>query len=117
MNDLVFIAGIPASGKSHFGRWLESKYGFVHIDPEENNRLDSLSIHDVWDACFISRDCAPFAQALRRLKEPVVFNWGFPVPCLPVAAALKEAGFDSWWLDADTARARTEFERLGNPTG
>jgi hypothetical protein len=35
------------------------------------------------------------------------------VSSLPVAAALKSAGFHSWWLDADTVSARTEFKRLG----
>jgi hypothetical protein len=113
MRLLIFVAGVPAAGKSHFGRWLESNCGFIHIDPEENDQLDALAIHQLWDDCFVSRSCLPFAEALRQLGRPAVFNWGFPPPCLPVAQALKAAGFESWWLQADYASARAEFGRLG----
>ena len=28
------IAGISATGKSHFGRWLAETHGFLHVDME-----------------------------------------------------------------------------------
>src|SRR5262249_52982574 len=103
----------PAAGKSYIGRWLESYQGFIHIDPEENDRLDSLGVHRIWDACVASQDCNPFADALRQFGHPTVFNWGFPVSLLPIGAALKRGGFACWWLDADIEQARAEFKRIG----
>ncbi len=110
---LLFVAGVPAAGKSYFGRWLESHQGFIHIDPEENHLLDSLGVDPTWGACVASLDCNAFANALRQLDRPVVFNWGFPVSMLPVVAALKSAGFACWWLDANITQARAEFKRMG----
>src|SRR5216683_8158329 len=110
---LLFIAGIPAAGKSNLGNWLEAQHGFIHIDDEKNHRLDELGVHDLWDSCLASMDCAPFAQQLRQLRRPVIFNWGFPGSYWPAAAALKQAGFTCWWFDADIVRARLEFQRMG----
>jgi hypothetical protein len=106
---LLFLAGIPASGKSTFGRWLEANHGFVHIDPEEDKRLANLGLESAWAPCVTSADCSAFSTALRGFEKPVVFNWGFPVSYLPTVASLKRVGFSCWWFDADIAHARSAF--------
>jgi hypothetical protein len=74
---LLFIAGIPAAGKSHFGQWLAAHQGYLHIDPEENTLLDDLASRDAWKTCWSARRCEPFANQLRQHAR-VLFNWGFP---------------------------------------
>src|SRR5438128_1643820 len=107
---LLFIAGMPASGKSFFGRWLKDHQGYVHIDPEENTMLDDLAARDSWNRCWSAQHCAPFADSLRQLGR-VVFNWGFPTELVGVAAALKNAGFSAWWFDAPQDIARRVYKK------
>ncbi len=106
---LLFLAGLPASGKTSFGRWLESRHNFLHIDPEEDNRLKELGVDPAWQKCVARGTCEDFSAALLRFGRPVVFNWGFPAHCLAVAEALKRAGFSCWWFEADVAQARRAF--------
>jgi hypothetical protein len=107
---LLYLAGFPASGKSLFGQWLESRQGFLHIDPEEDTRLEELSIDPAWQECVSQRGCDRFCAALLEIAQPVVFNWGFPVRCLPVVASLKRAGFSCWWFEADVGQSRRAFQ-------
>jgi hypothetical protein len=109
----LFIAGVPASGKSFFGEWVESNKGFVHIDAEKNNKLDALQIHAIWDDWLATSDCGRLVSALQTLSQPIVVNWGFPTAYLPAVAALKRAGISCWWFDADLSQARVAFERMG----
>jgi shikimate kinase len=44
---ILFLAGVPATGKSSYGRWLEENHGFIHVDvensqPEAKDELRSL---------------------------------------------------------------------------
>jgi len=108
---LLYLAGFPASGKSSFGRWLESQKGFLHIDPEEDARLEELGVDPAWQQCVAQEGCDNFSAALLEIGRPVVFNWGFPVRCLPVVASLKRAGFSCWWFEADLGQARRAFQK------
>src|SRR5262249_8769336 len=114
---LLLLSGIPASGKSWFGNWLETHHGFVHIDPEEDTRLRDLGLEASWQVCWQQAACDAFAAAALQLSRAVVLNWGFPAHCLPVVASLKRAGFACWWFDADLAQARQAYlaRRKGNP--
>lgn len=105
----IFLAGIPASGKSYFGRWLEAEHGYLHIDAEIPNELERLSLRDSWNEACNTHNCSHFAEVLRECGKPIVFNWGFPVGCLPLAVALKRTGFSVWWFDADVSAARTAY--------
>jgi hypothetical protein len=119
--DLLFIAGIPASGKTHFCKWLATNHGYIHIDAEVPNRIDEIGLRQVWDKASMSSppDCVAFAEAVLELRKkfgkPTVFDWGFPPNCLEIASALKRAGFSSWWFEADNAAARAEYSRNGRP--
>jgi len=106
----AIICGIPASGKSTYGRWLEREKNVLFIDVEEEDALESAGIDELGDALFADTAQAPsFVNALRRSKRQVVLAWGFPTSCLPCIAALKDAGVDTWWFDGDRASARQSF--------
>jgi hypothetical protein len=106
---LLLIAGIPATGKSHFGRWLAREHEYVHVDIEEAGRLESLRLGAAWNACFQTGDVSLLVAELRALGPHVVLDWGFPPEWLHVVREMKGAGVDIWWLDGDRARAREEF--------
>ncbi len=110
---LVFLAGIPASGKSHFGNWLEKTQGYLHIDAELRGELGRLGLYDAWHDAIRTQDCARFATAVLAQQRPAILNWGLPVQYLPIAGALKRAGFSAWWFDADIAAARSVYGRTG----
>jgi hypothetical protein len=110
---LLLIAGIPATGKSHFGQWLSREHGYVHVDVEKACRLEILGLRATWDACFQSGDASPFVADLRALGSPVAVDWGFPPDLLHIVRALKREGVGVWWFDGDRARAREEFVKRG----
>lgn len=109
---LLLLSGIPATGKSSFGRWLEQEQGFVHLD-YENGGLDRFGLTPAWRAiCQIPPpDVTAFVSALTALQRPVAFDWGFPLPFLPLVEALHNAGIIAWWFDGDRAAARAAFVR------
>ena len=47
----LFIAGVPATGKSWLGSWLAQEHGYLHIDAEEagGEDFDSVNIRNEWD--------------------------------------------------------------------
>src|SRR6202035_927008 len=110
----IFLAGIPASGKSHFGAWLEATHGFVHIDAEiVGGKLDQLGLHGVWDSSLTAENCSAFVEAAQALGSAIVLNWGFPTRHLPFVRTLKGSGFAMWWFDGSVPKARAEYLRLG----
>lgn len=76
---LLFLAGIPATGKSYFGGWLEATHGFVHIDAEVPGQFARFGLHALWDQSLLSTDASAFAVAIQCRHSKVVLNWGFPV--------------------------------------
>jgi hypothetical protein len=111
---LLLLSGIPAAGKSHFGRWLEETHGYVHLDVEKVGRLTRNHLLDAWNRCFASPDVGPFIQALHRLGNRVVVNWGFPPRFLSVVQRFKVAGLVPWWFDADPDAAWRAFVTRGD---
>jgi hypothetical protein len=110
---VLLITGIPATGKSHFGRWLSSEHNYVHVDLEEAGRLESLRLGPAWNACFQTGDVSLLVAKLRALGPHVALDWGFPPEWLHVVRGIKGAGVDIWWFDGDRAKAREEFVKRG----
>jgi hypothetical protein len=108
---LLFIAGWPASGKSHFGRWLAATHGYVHLDADQDTSLYTGELGREWDRWLRDCDATRLSRALRQWPQPVAVELGFPVEYLSAVAALKRAGFTLWWFDADPAAARAAFAR------
>lgn len=111
---MFLLSGIPASGKSHFGAWLEAHQGFLHFDVEKDGRLNQTGLLPLWERCLRHREALLFVHAIEQLNRPVIVNWGFPTAFLPVVEALKEAGFLVCWFDADKHAAEEAFVRRGD---
>lgn len=107
---LLLIAGIPATGKSHFGRWLKREHRYVHVDIEKPGRLQNIGLATAWNACFnANNDVAGFVSTLRALSTHVVLDWGFPPECLDMVREMKREGVEIWWFDGDRVEARNQF--------
>jgi len=93
---LLYIAGIPDSGKSHFGKWLEATHGYLHIDAELPGQFDALGLHGTWDAALARTNARLFVDAVLALDRTIILNWGFPPAFLPFITSLRSAGFSQW---------------------
>jgi len=100
---------VPATGKSHFGRWLSEQHGYAHVDIEKDDVRRLLGLRHVWDIFTNSGDLLPLVAALRTLGPCVIFDWGFLPHCLSAVATFKSNGAELWWFDGDRNRARQEF--------
>lgn len=111
---VVLISGIPASGKSSYGRWLAREKGFMHLDVEQPGVLRQTGLEAQWNDMFAAASVELFVKALRLAGPPVVLDWGFPPRCLSIVEALKNAGVDIWWFDGDRRAARESFLSRGS---
>jgi hypothetical protein len=107
----LFIAGVPATGKSWLGRWLAENHGYVHIDAERDNGadLDRAGVHPEWDDLLSTGRATKFVRAIKSLQDPVVVNWGFPTRYLYVVRALQVERIPAWWFNAPRSLARNAF--------
>jgi hypothetical protein len=108
------LSGIPATGKSTYGRWLAETNGVLHLDLE-NGDLDRHGLEAAWAASTSSAPEPPevFVQALLKLNRRVAIDWGFPPEWLPFVKALHAAGVRAWWFDGDRDAARRRFIQRG----
>jgi hypothetical protein len=111
-NPIVFLAGIPSTRKSGFGGWARLNRGVAHIDAEHEWATDVSHFRPMW-AHGGSLRVPSFVEALRADGRPFIFDWGFPVSCLPTVRAFQTSGADLWWLDGDRAAARHVHEQAG----
>jgi hypothetical protein len=110
----VLICGIPASGKSTYGRWLEREKGVLFADAEEDGALEAVQLSEIWDDLFTDTAGAGyFVEAVKAREQAIVLAWGFPIEYLPIVSALKDAGMEVWWFDGDREAARHSFELRG----
>lgn len=108
----ILVSGVPATGKSTFGRWLAENRGFVHIDVE-NGGFDRYRLAQAW-AQAVGLAPEPLVDGLRSIGQPAVVDWGYPPSCLPIVRALHAAGLKAWWFDGAPAAARHHFIQRGN---
>lgn len=108
------MCGIPASGKSTYGRWLQREKGIVFVDVEEDGALEATRFSEAWDNLFTDiADASRFVDALKSREQAIVLAWGFPAEYIPIVSALKAAGMEIWWFDGDREAARHSFEHRG----
>jgi hypothetical protein len=112
MERMALVSGIPGSGKSEYGRWLQRERGFIHLDLE-NGGMDRPELYSGWQQCVSTGLPAALVEAVDRLGAPVVLDWGFPPRFLPLVRSLHDAGVAAWWFDGDRAAARASFVRRG----
>ena len=96
----IFIAGVPATGKSWLGQWLAEKHGYIHIDAERDRGadLEGAGVRNEWNQLISTGRAGTFVKAIRRLPNPVIVNWGFPTRYLYVVSALQAEGLQAWWF-------------------
>lgn len=111
----LFVAGVPATGKSWLGQWLAETRGYLHIDAEKDGGVDfdRAGVHDEWNELIATGRAHTFVTALSRARKPVIVNWGFPIRFLYVVSALQVEGVQAWWFHGESAHARRAFVARG----
>jgi hypothetical protein len=109
---LLLLSGIPAVGKSTFGRYLARKHNFAHYDLECHPRgWPHPELKRVWDS---SR--ANFVAQLKERHDRIALDWGFPPQAMPQVRELLALGVRCVWFAGNVATARKLFiERSGIP--
>src|SRR5262249_48687377 len=105
---LIFLAGVPATGKSTYGQWLEDRHGFIHVDFETSQEDPIKS--GIYQK-FMQGDVNSFHNHFLSLETNIILSWGF-VPdksLLTYLQALKDKGVEMWWFNADRLVAREAF--------
>jgi hypothetical protein len=107
----LFVAGVPATGKSWLGKWLVENHGYIHIDAEaaDGADFDKVGVRNEWNNLILTGRATKFDKAIRKLSVPVIVDWGFPTRFLYVVKALQEEGFHTWWFHAQRDMARQAF--------
>jgi hypothetical protein len=106
----LFLAGVPATGKSWLGCWL-AEHGYIHIDAEKDGGadFDRTALHQEWNNLVATGRATVFMAAVKTITKPVVVNWGFPTRFIYVVSALQAEGAHTWWLHASRDLARKAF--------
>jgi hypothetical protein len=106
---ILLLSGIPAAGKSSFGRYLARDHGFAHYDLECHPRgWPHPELKDVWD---LSRP--NFVVKLKALHPRTALDWGFPPHAVSRVHELLDARVRLVWFAANIAQARRLFEERG----
>ncbi|CAN5748932.1 hypothetical protein BH11PAT2_BH11PAT2_01450 [soil metagenome] len=92
----ILITGIPGTGKTTIGDYLESEKGFLHLNMERTSLEEMTRFHE--------------SSAPNK-----VITWGF-VPIVQNADIknLQELGYKMFWFDGNREAARREFIERGD---
>ena len=108
----LLVSGIPAAGKSWFGRYLARDHGFAHYDLEcHPPGWPHPDLKVLWD-----QSRSSFVEELRRRHGSVVLDWGFPSHCVSWVRELQAASVQLVWFECDIDRARALFVERGGRT-
>ena len=103
----IFIAGVPATGKTYFGNWLEKHHNYFHLDIENNSDRTHNLQNEI--SRFGQGDCRPLCDKLRDMGKPIAFNYGFPPKRLSIIEDLLKYGLKPVWFTASNKIARKTF--------
>jgi hypothetical protein len=91
---LLHVTGTPATGKSHFTRWLEATHGYIRWpsgdEPDASSSLDQI-------------------QSAVAESSNVVLDWSVPPAGIPQVELVQRWGFETWWFDGDRETGREVF--------
>ena len=104
--DKIFLAGLPGTGKTEFGKFLFEKYGFSHFDLEENNWPQS-ELREIWN-----QSRGDFIAKLKSKKT--ILNWGFPASYSNWVKEILDNGFSFIWFTGKEECARKWFLKKKN---
>jgi hypothetical protein len=108
---VLLLAGLPATGKSEFGRYLAQAHGFAHFDLE-NGGWPSAVAHEVWN-----QSRSEFVALIRNLHDRVALDWGFPPAYLSWAHELSACSVKPIWFGGDRAQVRANYTNRALRTG
>jgi hypothetical protein len=103
---LVLLSGRPGAGKTSFATWLAAERGFVCVETDSDLNMLTLLLGAQTDEA-----AAAVYSQVRGLGPKVVVEWGFRLEYLDHVRRLRDAGFDTWWLDGDEPTARQGYIR------
>jgi hypothetical protein len=92
---LLHVTGTPATGNSHFTRWLEATHGYIRWpsgdEPGASSSLDQI-------------------QTAVAESSNVVLDWNvLPAGIALVELVVQRWGFETWWFDGDRETGREVF--------
>lgn len=103
---MIFVSGLPATGKTCVCQELAASHGFAHYDMERFPKGWPLTwLHPVWN-----RSRTEFVDQLRASHERVALDWGFPPNLLQWVLELQGAGARVIWFSGDVAAARIIYQ-------
>ncbi len=102
---ILLITGIPGTGKTTIGDYLQEKYGFTHLDME--NIILSLGVS------YLQFLTNTISKAI-ELNQDIVITWGFmPGVDDNRVLHLKKMGAKLIWFDGNREAARKAFLARG----
>jgi adenylate kinase family enzyme len=109
----ILIAGVPATGKTTIGQYLEKKYNFRHFDVEGEEANPSVSrIGKLFWDLNIDR----FLEHVEEDGRNTVITWGFVCDnqrSLTIINMLQKRRFKFVWFQAKEHMAREAFLNRG----
>jgi hypothetical protein len=116
MNRLILLSGIPASGKSTYGKWLATNKGYIYWDLENETLEQAGNRANLYLGTDHNLDS--LVEAITTLTRVVIIDWGFPPDTsLNTVKLLKDKGAELWWFDGDRKAAEISFLKRGNVPG
>jgi hypothetical protein len=109
----LLLAGLPATGKSSFGNWLEQHKGYFHLDFDEEDIVQRRGFGQAQDLLWHQHQAASLLQGLIARDQPIVLSWGFAPHFLPTVRQVLNYGFVPVWFTATPATARQAFIARG----
>lgn len=105
----LFIAGVPAAGKTHFCNWLVDAHGYLHLDFEKADSVRSNGVEVQVKELQKTGNPQPLIKELASKERPVAFNWGFVPDAYLFVKSLLAYGMAPVWFAASRELARKEF--------
>lgn len=104
----IFIAGVPATGKTTIGNYLRDNFNFIHFDFEDNT---------VWpirgeEKLFVEELVTKWTLS----GKDVVVTWGFGPDMqehTDIVFPLLHSGFQMIWMDGNRNAALREYKKRG----
>jgi len=118
--DLIFLAGLPGSGKTFFGNFLQDRHpGSVrHVNAEAPGAMEAAGLSQLLElllgppgARYNRTVGRLFLDALRKIAPHVIVTWGYPPLWLPFPFALRQSGVDLVWFDGDPIATEHAYRR------
>lgn len=109
---IILLCGIPASGKSVFGKYLQDKHNYTYV-PMENDMWPDMTMRSLWNHVFEAKRqynaVEKFVCYLHDNYENVVLDWGFPMTQIEVVGLLKRQWCEIVWFSCSVVVARKRY--------